>query len=168
MRVLVSDSSVLLEMAKRGLVPAMFCLPFEFVVPDLLFEEELIDLGEYSRDDLLSFGLRVEGLDPVGVTTALSYQARRRRLSLVDCFALALASRRGYRLLTGDRAMRSFAEAEAIKVNGVLWLVDEMIDASVVQAAAILAALIAMRDDPRCHLPLQELTCRIEQLSGQS
>lgn len=168
MRVLVSDSSVLLEMAKRGLLPAMFQLPFEFVVPDLLFEEELIDLGAYSRDDLRSFGLRVEGLDPAGVTTALSYQARRRRLSLVDCFALALASRRGYKLLTGDKAMRSFAEAEAIEVNGVLWLVDEMIAASFVPVAAILAALVAMRDDHRCHLPLQELTRRIDQLFGQS
>jgi len=84
-----------------------------FVVPELLFEEELIDRGERSRDDLLrSFSLWVEGFDSVGVTTALSYQARRRRLSLVDCFALALASRRGYRLLTGNKTMRSFAEAE--------------------------------------------------------
>ena len=165
MRVLVSDSSVLLELTKRGLLPAMFRLPFEFVVPDLLFEEELIDLGEYSRDDLRKFGLRVEELDPVGVTAALSYQARRRRLSLVDCFALALASRRGYRLLTGDKTMRSFAQAEAIDVHGVLWLVDEMIAATVLPTTTILAALVAMRDDPRCHLPAQELATRIGVLS---
>ena len=165
MRVLVSDSSVLLELAKRGLLPAMFRLPFEFVVPDLLYQEELIDLGEYSRDDLRILGLRVEELDPVGVTTALSYQARRRRLSLVDCFALALASRRGYRLLTGDKVMRSFAEAEAITVHGVLWLVDEMVAATVLPIATILAALTAMRDDPRCHLPAQELATRIGVLS---
>lgn len=149
------------------MLPAMFQLPFEFVVPDLLFEEELIDLGEYSRDDLRSFGLRVEGLDPVGVETALSYQEQRPRLSLVDCFTLVLALRQGYRLLTGDKPMRRFAEAKAIKVNGVLWLVDEMIAARVAPVAAILAALIAMRDDPRCHLPHQELTRRIDQLSGQ-
>ncbi len=168
MRVLVSDSSVLLELAKRGLLPAMFRLPFEFVVPDLLFEEELIDLGEYSRDDLRNFGLRVEELDPVGVTTALSYQARRRRLSLIDCFSLALASRRGYRLLSGDKAMRSFAESEAIQVHGVLWLLDEMVTATVLPPATILTALIAMRDDPRCHLPAQELATRIDLLSRQA
>ena len=108
-RILVSDSSVLIEFSKRGLLEdskrglleEMFRLPFEFVVPDLLFEEELIDLGQYSRDDLVRFGLGVEALDPIGVTTALSYQSRRRRLSLVDCFALALASGRKYALLTG-------------------------------------------------------------------
>ncbi len=67
-RILVSDSSVLIEFSKRSLLAEMFRLPFEFVVPDLLFEEELIDLGQYSRDDLVSFGLGVEALDPIGVT----------------------------------------------------------------------------------------------------
>jgi hypothetical protein len=52
-RILVSDSSVLIEFSKRGLLEEMFRLPLEFVVPDLLFEEELIDLGQYSRDDLV-------------------------------------------------------------------------------------------------------------------
>ena len=60
MLVLVSDSSVLIEFAKRELLDKMFDLPFEFAVPDLLFDQELIDLGRYSRQDLLDFGLRVE------------------------------------------------------------------------------------------------------------
>ena len=42
-RILVSDSSALIEFSKRGLLDKVFRLPFEFVVPDLLFEEELID-----------------------------------------------------------------------------------------------------------------------------
>ena len=164
-RVLVSDSSILIEFSKRGLLEELFCLPFEFAVPDLLFEEELIDLGTFSREDLRGFGLRVEALDPIGVTMALSYQSRRRRLSLVDCFALALASGKGYMLLTGDDAMRRFAEAEEIEVHGLLWLVDHMLAANVVSTADILEALVAMRDDPRCHVPAQELACRIRQLS---
>jgi hypothetical protein len=164
-RVLVSDSSVLIEFSKRGLLEEMFHLPFEFAVPDLLFEEELIDLGAYSRDDLHRFGLRVESLDPIGVTTAQSYQLRRRRLSLVDCFALALASGKGYTLLTGDKAMRTFAEVEEIEVHGVLWLVDHMLAAGVVPVADVLEALFSMRDDPRCHVPSQELARHIRQLS---
>ena len=45
----------------------MFELEFQFAVPDLLFHEELIDLGAYGRQDLLGFGLRVESLDSEGV-----------------------------------------------------------------------------------------------------
>ena len=35
MKVLVSDSSILIEFAKRKLLDEMFALEFEFAVPDL-------------------------------------------------------------------------------------------------------------------------------------
>ena len=95
MKVLVSDSSVLIEPSKHDLLEKMFELDFQFAVPDLLFHEELIDLGRYSRQDLLDFGLQVEALGPEGVECAVSYQSRRTALSLVDSFALALAGQRG-------------------------------------------------------------------------
>ena len=134
MQILVSDSSVLIELSKRDLLGRMFELRFRFVVPDLLFHEELIDLGRYDRQDLIRLGLRVEALDPDGVATAIAYQSRRRALSLVDCFALALARHRGYALLTEDRRMRACAFEESIPYHDVLWLVDRMHDAAVLTA----------------------------------
>ena len=58
MKVLVSDISILIEFSKRGLLDRMFQLDFEFAVQDLLFREELIDLGSHTRSDLLGLGLR--------------------------------------------------------------------------------------------------------------
>ena len=81
MKVLVSDSSILIEFSKRELLDKMFQLEFEFAVPDLLFHEELIDLGAYSRRDLLGLGLRVESLDAEGVEVAIAYQSERPALS---------------------------------------------------------------------------------------
>ena len=114
MKVLVSDSSVLIEFAKRDLLDKMFDLEFEFAVPDLLYHEELIDLSPYSRQDLLDYGLRVESLDAEGVRTANAYQVERPALSLVDSFALALADIQEWRLLTEDRTMRRVAESRGI------------------------------------------------------
>ena len=99
MQILVSDCSVLIEFSKRNLLDRMFELSFQFAVPDLLFDEELIDLGHYDRQDLIRLGLRVEALDPESVATAIVYQCRRRALSLVDNFALALAHHQGTRFL---------------------------------------------------------------------
>ena len=96
MKVLVSDSSILIEFSKRELLDKMFDLELQFAVPDLLFHEELIDLGSYSRRDLVGFGLRVEALDAEGVELAIAYQSERPALSLVDAFALALADRQGW------------------------------------------------------------------------
>ena len=77
MQILVSESSVLIEFLKRNLLAKMFELSFQFAVPDLLFNEELIDLGRYHRQDLIRMGLRVEAPDPEGVATAIAYQSRR-------------------------------------------------------------------------------------------
>ena len=164
MKVLVSDSSILIEFSKRGLLDKMFQLDFEFAVPDLLFHEELIDLGSYSRRDLLGLGLRVEPLDSEGVEMAIAYQSERPALSLVDSFALVLAAHRGWRLLTEDRTMRSFAESRGIAHLDALWAVDRMLDAGILSAPGVVAVLQAMRDDPRCPVPKADLAVHIRRL----
>ena len=164
MKVLVSDSSILIEFSKRELLDKLFGLEFEFAVPDLLFHEELIDLGSYSRQALLGFGLRVESLEAEGVELAIAYQAERPALSLVDSFALALAARQGWHLLTEDRTMRSVAQSKGITHFDALWVIDRMMDAGILSASQIRAVFEAMRDDPRCPVPKPELAVRIRRL----
>ena len=164
MKVLVSDSSVLIEFSKRDLLDKMFELEFQFAVPDLLFHEELIDLGAYSRQDLLGFGLRVESLDSESVVMAIAYQSKRPALSLVDSFALALANHHGWYLLTEDRTMRSLARSEGISHLDALWVIDQMLTAAILSQGEVVTALEAMRDDPRCPVPKRELAIRIRQL----
>ena len=167
MQILVSDSSVLIEFSKRDLLDRMFELRFQFAVPDLLFNEELIDLGSYDRQDLVRLGLRVEALDPEGVATAIAYQSRRRALSLVDCFALALAHHRGYTLLTEDRRMISFALEEGIQHHDLLWIIDQMHQAAILTTSQVVAAPEAMRADSRSPVPEQELARRLRRLTGE-
>ena len=164
MKVLVSDSSILIEFSKRELLDRMFQLEFEFAVPDLLFHEELIDLGTYSRHDLLGLGLRVESLDAEGVEMAIAYQSDRPALSLVDSFALALASRQGWNLLTEDRTMRGVADSKGIVNMDALWVIDNMIEAGILSARQVMTVLEAMRDDPRCPVPKPDLAVRIRRL----
>ncbi len=160
MKVLVIDISILIEFSKRGLLDKMFQLEFEFAVPDLLFHEELIDLGSHTRLDLLGLGLRVETLDAKGVSVAIAYQSKRTALSLVDSFALALASHQGWPLLTEDRAMRSVADSKGIAHRDALWLIDNLLGASILSASQIMAALATMRDDPRCPVSKSGLAVR--------
>ena len=164
MKVLVSDSSILIEFAKRDLLGKMFALNFEFAVPDLLFHEELIDLGSFSRQDLIEYGLRVEPLDAEGVQAATAYQAERPALSLVDSFALALADLQEWQLLTEDRTMRNFAESRGITCWDALWVFDRMLDAGILSASQAVVVLEAMHDDPRCPVPKLELIARIRRL----
>ena len=119
----------------------------------------------YIPRDLVRKGLRVEGLDPDGVATAIAYQSRRRALSLVDCFALALAHHHGHTLLREDRRMRAFAQDEGIPHHDLLWIIDHMHQAAILTISQVVAALEAMHEDPRCPVPKQELARRLRSLN---
>jgi hypothetical protein len=57
MRILVSDTSVLIDLERGAFPDSCFDLPFEFAVPDLLYARELVAFGGPA---LVARGLRVE------------------------------------------------------------------------------------------------------------
>ena len=109
MRVLVLDTSVLIDLERGALLETGFRLPFEFTVPDLLYEQELKNHG---GDALIGLGLQVEELDDGGAALAQRYQQVRRSLSAPDSFALALARTNSWTLLSGDGELRELAGQE--------------------------------------------------------
>ena len=158
MHVLVSDTSVLIDLEQGSLLEASFRLPVQFAVPDLLYEREL---KNWRGDELIRLGLAVEELDGDAVTRALAYRQRVRALSLADCFALALARTRSWILLSGDRALRRLAEHEGVECHGVLWVVDEMHAAAAATAQELYEGLTKISRHPRCRLPKAEISRRL-------
>ena len=104
---LVSDTSVLIDLQRGGILEMVFRLPFEIGVPDVLYEREL---REWDGPALQPLGLQILTLDGDGVTLAQSYRQREPRLSLPDAFALALAK-------TGDH-MDELLEARRATPRG--------------------------------------------------
>jgi predicted nucleic acid-binding protein len=160
-RVLVSDASILIDLAKCSLLEALFKLPFEFAVPDALYEDELIELGAIDRGQLKGLGLRVEHLDAEGMGQAVTYQAARPKLTLHDCLAVTLAKTNDWALLTGDRRMRVLADEEHLEVHGVLWVIDRLAEHRIVRKSTLAKALRGMLEDPRIWLPHAEINKRI-------
>ena len=158
MKILVSDTSVLIDLDRGALVEATFRLPFEFTVPDLLYEREL---REHGGPEFVRMGLRVEELDGDGVALALGYLRKRRSLSLPDSFALALAKKNAWTLLSGDRELRELAEEEEVGCHGVLWLFDQMFEHRVVDQDDLRAGLGKIAAHPRCRLPRSEIRKRL-------
>lgn len=157
--ILVSDTSVLIDLERGGLLEAVFTLPHEFAVPDVLYHREMQgDWGER----LVRLGLRVEELAKDAVANALRYGQQRAALSVPDTFALALAKERQWLLLTGDAQLRELAETEAVECHGVLWLVDMMEAAGTPGIGPLHDGLTALAAHPRCRLPRREITVRLE------
>ena len=162
MKVLVSDTSVLIDLERGSLLETGFRLPFEFAVPDLLYQQEL---KEHGGDALIELGLNVEELDGEEVALALSYRRRRRSLSLPDCFTIALAKFRAWTLLSGDGGLRELAAEERITCHGVLWLIDRMFEEGVEEGNKLCNGLRMIAAHPRCRLPKAEIHKRIRSYS---
>ena len=159
MAVLVSDTSVIIDLDRGSLLDDLFRLPFEFAVPDLLYRRELQgDLG----DRLRALGLRVEELTSAELARATVVGRERKVLSAPDTFAYALAEFRKWPLLTGDGGLRRLAEERQIAFHGVLWLCDRFEDGEHVTLAQLHAGLTAISTHPRCRLPAHEVAQRLD------
>ena len=84
MKILVSDTSVLIDLERGGFLDSCFRLPFEFAVPDLLYARELADFG---GPELVARGLRVEELTGDEVTAAQTVRVAHLKLSVPDAYA---------------------------------------------------------------------------------
>jgi predicted nucleic acid-binding protein len=156
--ILVSDTSVLIDLERGNFLEVMFALPHEFAVPDVLYHREMQGWGER----LVGMGLRVEEVSDAGVANALRYRSERRFLSVPDTFALALAKERAWTLLTGDNDLRTLATGENVECHGVLWLLDLMEEAGVPGMQALHDGLTALARHHRCRLPRKEIAVRLE------
>jgi hypothetical protein len=162
--ILVSDTSVLIDLERGKLLEEMFRLPFEFAVPDLLYARELVGpLG----DRLVALGLRVEVLTPPEVSRATTVRRQNARLSVPDTFAFAIAEARQWTLLTGDGSLRDLAIAEQVEMHGVLWLLDQLADGNHVSVEQLHDGLSAIFAHPRCRLPTEEVQRRLAQFAEQ-
>lgn len=158
MPILVSDTSILIDLERADLLEAMFLLPFEFAVPDLLFARELV--GELG-DRLIQLGLRIEELTPVEVQRATIVNRQNVQLSTPDTFAFAIAESRGWGLLTGDGTLRKLATAEQLDMHGVLWVFDQLADGAHVDFDRLHGGLSALAAHPRCRLPAKDVQERL-------
>lgn len=158
MIILVSDTSILIDLKRGGLLETAFSCGFTLVVPDLLYDRELeAENGAY----LKALGLGVVSLTPDEVTYAQNVRKECKALSLPDCFALSCAIRVNHVLLTGDRALRMAASSRSASVYGLLWMLDQMEESGGVSQTTLHAGLTQIAEHPRCRLPHAEVRQRL-------
>lgn len=159
MIVLVSDTSVIVDLERGQMLEPCFKLPFQFAVPDLLYKREL---AEYGGPTLCKLGLRVEGLDKHELTAAMQTRHAHPKLSLPDAYAYTLAHSRKWTLLTGDGELRAVAERQKVESHGVLWVFDRLHETKVVERRLLVTGLETISNHPRCRLPRAEVVVRLE------
>jgi len=158
MRIIVSDSNCLIDLRKASLLRVFLRLPYEILIPNTLFEDELLSFTDVERKMMLDGGLKVIDIPGPQVARAREVIRSRPRLSIHDGFAFTLAEAYpGCVLLTGDAQLRILAEASAIEVHGVLWVFDEIHKNQLATAKILHTALARLAADSAVRLPKHEL-----------
>jgi predicted nucleic acid-binding protein len=162
MRIIINDSSCLIDLRKAALLAPTLLLPYTFVVALPLVASELLDFGPADWDDLEGRGLQI--IDLSGDQVAEAFEVRRRHpgLSANDCFSLVLAQAGPDRiLLTGDQQLRRRAGNAGVEVHGVLWVTDQLAEHGVMTQIDLAEALERLVADPLVFLPDDEVGARI-------
>lgn len=149
-QLLVSDTSILIDLERGNLLQATFKLPRPLAVPDVLYESEL---RATNGELLVGLGLQVLTLDGAGAALAQTYAGRGRGISTPDAFAVALAKTGGHILASGDRALKELAAEETVECHGLFWILDQLLEAEVLSSKALRTGLERIASHPRCRLP---------------
>ncbi len=159
MALLIGDSNIFIDFEEGGLLEALFRLPEEVGVPDLLFEEELRGQHEALLDD----GLVLVQLTPETLQRVVRLASAHRKPSRLDLAALAAAEQEACPLLTGDRNLRAAATTEGVEVHGTLWVARRLVDAGVVSVSVLREAYAKMEAGGR-RLPWDKVAAQLEEL----
>lgn len=159
MRIVVSDSSCLIDLRKVSLLDALLRLPYEILIPNTLFDDELLEFSDAEKRALIRGGLNVVDLPGERVLRAQKLIQATPQLSVNDGFAFVLAeSHDGCILLTGDAHLRKLAVKHKIEVHGILWVIDEIHGNRLKSGRTLHAALRVLANDPAVRLPKPELS----------
>ncbi len=123
MQLIISDTSVLIDIECGELTTAMFSLPMKFAVPDILFSEELAE----RHGNLLQLGLISKPMNGALIEEAYALHQKYIKPSVNDMLALTLAKYENSHLLTSDKALREAATELCVETHGTIWLVKQLL-----------------------------------------
>ncbi|HMH19050.1 MAG TPA: hypothetical protein VK572_12985 [Burkholderiales bacterium] len=159
MLLLVSDSSVLIDLERGGLLETVFQSGLSLVVPDLMYQNEL---EKHNGGYLKELGLTVVGLTPDEVSLAQDIEDQHRMLSSEDCFALVCGLRPKHILLVGDDRLRKEAATRGVTCHGLLWLLDEILATEKISRASLCEGLTRISRHANTRLPKAEVERRLQ------
>ena len=164
--IIVNDASCLIGLRKGGLFPFLGSLPYHLVVPLPVRRSEVLD---FTGDDwhlLDSDGLLTYDLDANEVRAAFAVKERHPALSANDYFCYVTAHIHSGILLTGDALLRRVATENGLRVQGVLWVIDQLLDVQSSQRLILVQALETWLSDDTVFLPNDAVSTRLRWLAS--
>lgn len=170
MEIVVNDTNILIDLYNARLLEYCKVLNVEFrtldfIIRELKKKDQIDAIQELIKDGTLSvYSLSGEQMRKV-YQKRVEYQ-RICNLSFEDISVMVYAQDNNIRLLTGDKVLRTKATFENVKVSGILYLTDMIMNTVNINRDEMIASLKRLLDsNPR--LPKKLIKERIEILQNR-
>ncbi len=163
-KIVVSDTNIFLDLISVNLLERFFLLPCDFCTTDFVISE--IERPEQSKEinkfvkakKLVVVSFDFEELSEINEKFANNTN----NASLTDCSVWHYAKKCGGRLLTGDGKLRRAAEKDNVKVSGILYVFDKLVEYGIVDKLSAADSLECLTQI-NMRLPKNECEKRILQ-----
>lgn len=158
--IVVQDANLLIDLYEVDLLASFFALRYESHSTDLV----LYEIDQPIHKHVKNGQIRQHVLTHEQLEQILQIQITSKNgISLPDSSVLWLTQELGCdaRLLTGDNKLRQCAENNGIKVHGLLWILDRLVENKIV-TAKIMVSKIENLLHIGSRLPNEECKKRIE------
>lgn len=135
-KIVINDTNILIDLYNTGLIKHCHRLPLEMRTLDYVIEEVIEPDQKEAMQALVNEGtLTVAPLSPEDNEETYRLfvsNMTQSNLSVLDYAVIVYARRHVCTILTGDRKMRIYAEAEGLEVSGIFYLVDLFVNEGIV------------------------------------
>ena len=122
-----SDTNIWFDFEAIGHLDHPFLLDYSYYISDFTFDEE-IKLSKEIHKYIASKHLIVTPVNSDELSLVNKLSRKYINLSFYDAVALAIAIKRKWVLLSGDRALREATKQEKIECNGSIWIYDQLLE----------------------------------------
>lgn len=147
----VIDTNTIIDLFRGDILNHIFHLPCQFYITDFL-ESEFIQ-PPFSL--LKKLGIYVGSLNPDEVKEIILLNEEYDKPSFNDLSVLVLAKQMRTILITGDENLRHAAISKGVSCHGTCWLIDYLMNQSLLSPGEALASYERMKEKRR-YPPMEE------------
>lgn len=167
----MNDTNILIDLVKADLLRYCPLMNLEFHTLDVIVEEVEDDEQRRAVNALVTDGsLKVRSLSGEQMVTVMEkveeYEGKC-NLSPEDISVMVYAKENGFRLLTGDKTLKTKAIDDGVTVSGIMYLTDRMMGDNLVTAEEMIVILQRLMDVNK-RLPKNTIEERIAELKASS
>lgn len=166
MDIIVNDTNIFIDLFTSGLLDEFHCLPIEVHTVDFVINELTDDEQRKAVEFFVNCNhLKVHNLSGEEILDVANFQASLTgSLSFTDCAVCHYAKKNDYTLLTGDAQLRKQAIKSNVKVKGIIYVFDILVEHQVI-TPQLAAERISLLYKINQRLPKKEIEERITRWS---